>query len=82
MRITKSDFENWKTSLVGKEFFQRLLKEDLDKLAYGNMTHALARDHIGNAIEVGKFQIIQLYYNMTYEYLTGEYDESDRDRTG
>ncbi len=52
--------------------FRKMMKEDLDKLAYGTMTNASARDHIGNAIEVGRFAAIMHYYNMNYGTLIGE----------
>ena len=49
-----------------------MLKENLDKLAYGNMTNAMCRDQIGNAQEVGRFDATMEYYNLTYEDLAGE----------
>ena len=52
--------------------FRKMLKENLDKLAYGTMTNAFSRDHIGNAIEVGRFIATMFYYNMSYKELMGE----------
>jgi hypothetical protein len=54
------------------EEFRKMLKENLDKLAYGSMNNASARDHIGTAINVGRFMATMDYYNMNYEFLTGE----------
>lgn len=71
MRLTRDDFDNWWNLPVGKEF-KKMLKEDLDKLSYGNMTTALARDHIQNAIEVGRYQRTMEIYNLTHEDLMGE----------
>lgn len=70
MQITKDDFNNWWSSPIGMEF-RKLLKENLDKLAHGNMTNSYARDVIGNAQEVGKYMATLFYYNMTFEELTG-----------
>jgi len=70
-RISKDDFDNWKHGPVGKEFFN-LLRENLDKLAYNNMTNSFARDQIGNAQEIGKFEATMFYFKMTYEELMGE----------
>ena len=68
--ITKDDFQNWWNSPVGQEF-REMLKENLDKLAYGNMTDDLCRDHIANAEHVGQFHATMFYFNLTYEQLTG-----------
>jgi len=70
-RISKQDFENWWTSPVGVEF-RKMLKENLDKLAYGNMTSSYARDQISNAIEIGRFQVTMEYYNLRYEDIAGK----------
>ncbi len=79
MKINSDDFQTWWSSPVGLEF-RKMLKENLDLLAYGTMTHSFARDHIGNAIEVGKFQATVEIYNMDYYYLTGEIDEPNRNK--
>jgi hypothetical protein len=71
MRITKSDFENWWGSPVGEEF-RKMLRENMEKLAFGNMNNVHARDQVQNAIEVGRFMATNELYNLTYEYLTGE----------
>lgn len=71
MRISKQDFEGWWSSPVGVEF-KRMLKENLDKLAYGTMTNSFARDDIGNAIEIGRFMATMEYYNLRYEDVAGE----------
>ncbi len=81
MQISKSDFDAWWDGPVGREFRQ-MMKEDLDKLAYGTMTNSSARDHIGNAIEVGRFMAIMHYYNMSYETLTGATNEPNRNQAG
>jgi len=67
-QITKDDFDNWWNSPVAKEF-KEMLKEDLDKLAYGNMTNSYCRDHIGNAIEVGRFERTREILQLKYEQL-------------
>lgn len=69
--ITKDDFDNWWNAPVGKEF-RKLLDENMVKLAYGNMAQSFCRDHIGNAIEVGKFEATMFYSKMTFEQLMGE----------
>ena len=69
--ITRNDFDNWWNNPVGVEF-KKMLRENLDKLAYGNMTHSYARDHIGNAIETGKYEATMFYYKLSYEQFTGE----------
>ncbi len=71
MPISKSDFDRWWSDPVGVEF-KNLLKENLDKLSHGSMTNAYARDHIGNAVEVGKYEATLFYLSLVYEHLTGE----------
>lgn len=71
MRISKEDYENWWASPVGVEV-KKLMRENLDKLSHGTMTGSFARDQIGNAIEVGKYQATMFYYNLPYNELTGE----------
>ena len=71
MKLTRDEFERWWNSPAG-EVFKEMLKEDLTKLAYGNMTESLARDHIRNAIEVGRYQRTMEIHNLTYEDLSGE----------
>uniref|UniRef100_A0A6M3IRU3 Uncharacterized protein n=1 Tax=viral metagenome TaxID=1070528 RepID=A0A6M3IRU3_9ZZZZ len=70
-RISKQDFEGWLMNPVTEEF-RKMLKENLDKLAYGSMNNGAARDQIGTAINIGKFMATMDYYNMNYEFLTGE----------
>ena len=70
IQISKDDFDNWKNSPVGNVFFG-LLRDNLDKLAWGNMTQALCRDHIGNAYHVGQFEATRTYFMMDYKELTG-----------
>ena len=68
MHLTKDDFNNWWNSPVAEEF-KAMLREDSIKLSRGNMTTAYARDHIGNAIEVGRFQRNEELLRLTYEQL-------------
>ena len=70
-RISKDEFNSWWSSPCAIEF-KKMMKEDLDKLAWGTMIQSFARDHIGNAIEVGRFMAILHYYKITYEALIGE----------
>ncbi len=77
-QISKDDFDRWWSSPVGLEF-RKMLKENLDKLAYGTMVHSFARDHIANAIEVGRFQATVELYNMDYYYLTGEIEKERKE---
>jgi len=70
MRITKDDFDNWWASPVGQEV-KALLRENLDKLSSQTMTEGYARDQIGNAIEVGRYEATMFYYNLSYDDLTG-----------
>ena len=74
MRLTKSDVEAWWNLPVGIEF-RKMLYEDMEKLGHGNMTGALARDHIGNAIEVGRYQRTMELYNLDYKAVVGGEDE-------
>lgn len=76
--IRKEQFQRWKDDAVTKEFFQ-VMREDLDKLAHGNMADSFCRDQIGNAETVGQYLAIMRYFNMDYTFLTGENDEPDRD---
>jgi hypothetical protein len=80
MRISESEFQAWWSSPVALEF-RRMMKEDLDKLAYGTMVESVARDQIGNAIEVGRFKAILHYFSMNYQTLMGGNDEQNRDKT-
>ncbi len=69
--LTKDDFERWWNAPVG-DSFKEMLKEDMVKLAHGNMTNSMARDHIQNAVEVGRYQRTMEIHNLTYEQLAGE----------
>lgn len=71
MRISEDDYRNWWESPVGVEV-RKLMMENLDKLSHGTMTNAYARDAIGNAIEVGKYQATMFYLNLPYQELMGE----------
>lgn len=74
MRITASDFEAWWGNPVGDEF-RKMLKEDLDKLSHGNMTESFARDHIHNAIQVGRYERTMEIYKLNFEALMGDGSE-------
>ncbi len=69
--LTKDEFDRWWNNPVGDEF-RKMLHEDMVKLAHGNMTNSLARDHIQNAVEVGRYQRTVEIHNTTYEDLVGE----------
>jgi hypothetical protein len=71
LRISEQDYDNWWSSPVGVEV-RNLMRENLDKLSRGTMTNAYARDHIGNAVEVGKYQATMFYYTLPYKELVGE----------
>ena len=64
--ITEDQFNNWWSDPVAIEF-KKMVKENLDKLAYGNMTQSYCRDQIGNAIEVGKYEANKFFYNLRFE---------------
>ena len=68
MQITKDDFEDWKSNPVTEKVME-VVKENLDRLAYGTMTPAYCRDSIANAIEVGKFEANKWFYNLSHEDL-------------
>jgi hypothetical protein len=74
VKITKRDFDAWWALPVGMEF-KKLLHENLDKLAHNSKTENYARDQIGNAIEVGKYEATKFYLNITFRELMGEEDE-------
>lgn len=71
MQLTKSDFDNWWNAPVGLEF-RKMLKEDLDKLAHGNMTNAEARDTIGNAQKVGSYNTVMHFIKLQHTDILGE----------
>ena len=68
--ITQADYEMWRAEPMTQEFF-RLLQEDIDKVAHGNMTEQHARDHILNASEVGRYEALVTYAEMDYTFFTG-----------
>ena len=71
MKLNKNDFDNWWNNPVALEF-KKMLKEDMEKLAHGNMVQSFARDHIQNAIEVGRYQRTLEIHNLSHEQLLGD----------
>jgi len=69
-QLTKDDFDNWWGSPVG-EAFRQMVKENLDKLAYGGCTDAMCRDSIANAERVGQYQANLFFHNLQYEDIVG-----------
>ena len=48
-----------------------MVKENLDKLAYGGCTDAMCRDSIANAERVGQYQANLFFHNLQYEDIVG-----------